>query len=102
MLEKDIEVRFSAKQLSFEYKLLEYRLIVNKELYDEKVIDLRTYNEMENSIMGRLRKIRNEYLLNEKDDRIPAIVSEELWDKAKALHERKKYHLGTYLILKNT
>lgn len=68
MLEKDIEVRFSTKQLPFEYKLLEYRLIVNKELYDEKVIDLRTYNEMENSIMGRLRKIRNEYILNEKDD----------------------------------
>ena len=68
MLEKDIEVRFSTKQLPFEYKLLEYRLIVNKELYDEKVIDLRTYNEMENSNMGRLRKIRNEYLLNEKDD----------------------------------
>lgn len=68
MLEKDIEVRFSTKQLPFEYKLLEYRLIVNKELYDEKVIDLRTYNEMENSIMGRLRKIRNEYLLAEKDN----------------------------------
>lgn len=68
MIEKDIEVRFSTKQLPFEYKLLEYRLIVNKELYDEKVIDLRTYNEMENSIMGRLRKIRNEYLLAEKDD----------------------------------
>ena len=68
MLEKDIEVRFSTKQLPFEYKLLEYRLLVNTELYDEKVIDLRTYNEMENSIMGRLRKIRNEYLLNEKDD----------------------------------
>lgn len=68
MLEKDIEVRFSTKQLPFEYKLLEYRLIVNKELYDEKVIDLRTYNEMENSIIGRLKKIRNEYLLNEKDD----------------------------------
>ena len=68
MLEKDIEVRFSTKQLPFEYKLLEYRLIVHKELYDEKVIDLRTYNEMENSIMGRLRKIRNEYLLAEKDD----------------------------------
>ena len=68
MLERDIEVRFSTKQLPFEYKLLEYRLIVNKEIYDEKFIDLRTYNEIENSIMGRLKKIRNEYLLNEKDD----------------------------------
>ena len=66
MLENDIEVRFSTKQLPFEYKLLEYRLIVNKELYDAKVIDLRTYNEMENSIMGRLKKVRQEYLLNEK------------------------------------
>mgnify|MGYP004456941651 FL=1 len=68
MLENDIEVRFNTKQLPFEYKLLEYRLIVNKELYDEKVIDLRTYNEMENSIMGRLKKVRQEYLLNEKND----------------------------------
>lgn len=68
MLENDIDVRVSTKQLPFEYKLLEYRLIVNKELYDEKVIDLRTYNEMENFIMGRLRKIRNEYLIVEKDD----------------------------------
>ena len=68
MLEKDIEVRFSTKQLPFEYKLLEYRLIVNKELYDEKVIDLRTYNEMENSIMSRLKKIRNEYSQNTEDD----------------------------------
>ncbi len=72
MLENDIEVRFSTKQLPFEYKLLEYRLIVNKELYDEKVIDLRTYNEMENSIMGRLKKVRQEYLLNEKNDLINA------------------------------
>ena len=68
MLENDIEVRFSTKRLPFEYKLLEYRLIINKELYDEKVIDLRTYNEMENSIMSRLKKIRNEYSQNTEDD----------------------------------
>ena len=63
MLDKDIEVRFDTKKLPFEYKLLEYRLIVNKELYDEKVIDFKTFNEMENSLIGRLTKIRNEYLL---------------------------------------
>lgn len=68
MLENDIEVRFSTKYLPFEYKLLEYRLIINKELYDEKVIDLRTYNEMENSIMSRLKKIRNEYSQSTEDD----------------------------------
>ena len=68
MLENDIEVRFSTKLFPFEYKLLEYRLIINKELYDEKVIDLRTYNEMENSIMSRLKKIRNEYSQSTEDD----------------------------------
>ena len=68
MLDKDIEVRFTTKKLPFEYKLLEYRLIVNKELYDEKVIDFKTFNEMENSLIGRLTKIRNEYLLKEVED----------------------------------
>lgn len=66
--DNDIEVRFSTKHLPFEYKLLEFRLIVNKELYDEKVIDLRTYNEMENSIISRLNKIKTEYSKNNKHD----------------------------------
>ena len=39
MDDKDIEVRFSTKNLPFEYKLLEYRLIINKGLYDEKIIN---------------------------------------------------------------
>ena len=43
MLENDIEVRFSTKYLPFEYKLLEYRLIINKELYDEKVEKVNTH-----------------------------------------------------------
>lgn len=67
MLDKDIEVRFDTKKLPFEYKLLEYRLIINKELYDEKAIDFKTFNEMENSLIARLTKIRNEYLLKEID-----------------------------------
>ncbi len=66
--DNDIEVRFNTKHLPFEYKLLEFRLIVNKELYDEKVIDLRTYNEMENSIISRLNKIKTEYSKNNKHD----------------------------------
>ena len=70
MLENDIEVRFSTKHLPFEYKLLEYRLIINKELYDEKVIDLKTYNEMENSIIARLNKIRNQFTNNKVNDLI--------------------------------
>jgi len=57
----DIEVKFSTKHLPFEYKWLEFRLIVNKELYDEKVIDLREFKVMEQSILSRLTKIKNEY-----------------------------------------
>ena len=41
MYNDDIEVRFSTKHLPFEYKWLEFRLIVNKELYDEQAIDLK-------------------------------------------------------------
>lgn len=70
MLENDIEVRFSTKYLPFEYKLLEYRLIINKELYDEKVIDLKTYKEMENSIIARLNKIKNQVTNNKLNDLI--------------------------------
>ena len=57
----DIEVKFSTKHLPFEYKWLEYRLIVNKELYDEKVINLKVFKAMEQSLLSRLAKIKNEY-----------------------------------------
>ncbi len=57
----DIEVKFSTKHLPFEYKWLEYRLIVNKELYDEKVIDLKVFKAMEQSLLSRLNKLKNEY-----------------------------------------
>jgi hypothetical protein len=60
----EIDVKFSTKHLPFEYKWLEFRLIVNKELYDEQVIDLNTFNIMEQSILSRITKIKNEY----KDD----------------------------------
>lgn len=57
----DIEVKFSTKHLPFEYKWLEFRLIVNKELYDDNVIDLKVFKKMEQSIISRLTKIKNEY-----------------------------------------
>lgn len=65
MFEDDnLEFKFSTKNLPFEYKLLEFRLIVNKELYDEDVIDLKTFKLMEQSILSRLTKIKNEYSNN--------------------------------------
>lgn len=60
----DIEVKFKTKHLPFDYKWLEFRLIVNKELYDEKVIDLKTFIEMEQSLISRLTKIKKEYANN--------------------------------------
>lgn len=59
--DNDIEIRYSTKQLPIEYKLLEWRLIINRELYEDKVIDLEVFSEMEKSILGRMTKIRNEY-----------------------------------------
>ena len=41
--------------------MLEWRLIINRELYEDKVIDLEVFSEMEKSILGRMTKIRNEY-----------------------------------------
>jgi hypothetical protein len=38
------------------------------------------------------KKVEKDKQIIEKDDRIPAIVSEELWDKANALHEMRKKH----------
>ncbi len=58
----EIEVKFNTKELPFEYKWLEFRLIINKELYDEKIIDLKIFKEMEEEILSRLTKIKNQYL----------------------------------------
>ena len=64
----DIEVKFSTKHLPLDYKLLEWRLILNRELYEEKVIDLKVFSLVESSILGRMKKIRNEVRNNRDDD----------------------------------
>lgn len=64
----DIEVKFSTKHLPIDYKLLEWRLILNRELYEDKVIDLKIYSMVEKSILGRMTKIRNEVQENMDDD----------------------------------
>ena len=64
----DIEVKFSTKHLPIDYKLLEWRLILNRELYEDKVIDLKIYSMVDKSILGRMTKIRNEVQENRDDD----------------------------------
>lgn len=60
-VEDDLEIKFSTKHLPLAYKLLEWRLIINRDLYEEKVIDLKVYSKMAKSLLGRMTKIRNEY-----------------------------------------
>ena len=64
----DIEVKFSTKHVPLDYKLLEWRLILNRELYEDKVIDLKIYSMVEKSILGRMTKIINEVQENRDDD----------------------------------
>lgn len=70
-IDDDLEVRFSTKKLPLEYKLLEWRLIINRQLYEEKIIDLKVFSEMEKNILGRMTKIRNEY--NSKSDDLTSL-----------------------------
>ena len=65
--DNDIEVKFSTKHLPLDYKLLEWRLIFNRELYEDKVIDLKVFSIMENSLLGRMEKIVNDFQ-KENDD----------------------------------
>ena len=46
--------------------------------------------EVEDYKTHKKRKVPKDKQIIEKDDRIPAIVSEELWDKANQLHEQRK------------
>ena len=46
--------------------------------------------EVEDYKTHKKKKIPKEEQIIEKDERIPAIVSEELWDKANVIHERRK------------
>lgn len=66
MIDNNIDLNFSTKYLPLEYKILEWKLIINQELFDEKIIDLQVKSEMERNLLGRMTKMKNEY--NKKDD----------------------------------
>ena len=54
----NIDIKFSTKHLPLEYKLLEFRLIINKDLYDEGVINFQVFKVMEESLLSRLAKAK--------------------------------------------
>ena len=47
MPEENLELEFTKKYLPLEYKSLEWKPMVNQELYDEKIIDIEVKKEME-------------------------------------------------------
>lgn len=55
----DIEFSGFTKQLPIEYKILEWRLVINRELYEDKVINFEVFSEMEKMLIGRMTRIRN-------------------------------------------
>lgn len=61
MIDNNVDIEFNTKHLPLEYKLLELKLLLNRKLYDEKTIELKIYNEMQKIILGRMKKIKNEY-----------------------------------------
>ena len=57
----DIEFGGFTKHLPIEYKILEWRLVINRELYEDKVINFEVFSEMEKLLIGRMTRIRNEF-----------------------------------------
>ena len=49
-IDDDLEVRFSTKKLPLEYKLLEWRLIINRQLYEKYGLNKDEIEYIENLI----------------------------------------------------
>ena len=76
MPEENLELEFNRKYLPLEYKLLEWKLMFNQELYDEKIIDIEVKREMEKKLLGGMTKIRNKY--SKKENLSPLFLSRDM------------------------
>lgn len=54
--------------------------------------------EVEDYKSHRKRKVPRDRQIIEKDERIPAIVSEEIWDRANYLYEQKKRRVARHIL----
>ena len=63
--------------------------VIEKEA-EKRNIHVNVLTEVEDYKTHKKKKVPKEKQVIYKDDRIPAIVSEELWDKANLLHEKRK------------
>ena len=47
--------------MPFNYKLLEWKLIINRELYESKIIDFKVFSIMEHLILDKMNKITDKF-----------------------------------------
>ena len=59
MHEPDTDLKWTNTQGTIEHNLIKWRLIINQELYDNHLIDAFTFHRMEESLISRLTKIKN-------------------------------------------
>ena len=59
MLNNELELVKYDDKVPLDYRLLEWRLIINRELYEEEVIDLKIYSEIENRLLGKMKQVKN-------------------------------------------
>ncbi|MBQ9854365.1 MAG: hypothetical protein IJO57_04980, partial [Bacilli bacterium] len=58
MFDNEIKIIENQDKVPLDYRLLEWRLMINRELYEEKIIDLKIYSEIENRILGKMKQIK--------------------------------------------
>ena len=71
-IDDEIEIITKNKKYPLEYLILEWRLVVNRELYEDKAINLKVFKEMEKSILARMTRITNQM----KSDDLTSIKSD--------------------------
>lgn len=51
------EKRIDCKQLPLEYQILEFKIALNQELYEEHIISYQIFTRMQNLLFKRMNKI---------------------------------------------
>lgn len=57
MIEEDIFIGNNSKKQTLEFKLLEFALIINMDLYNEGRIDRNVYDKMRKSILKKMTEL---------------------------------------------
>ncbi len=55
------QIYTNSKKLPKEYQILNLRMILNKELYEEKIISFDIFEKMQKLLLQKMAKINSEY-----------------------------------------